>query len=62
LCPTGLIDWECAAWTPEYWETAASSHSHYRWMWCWKDILPVAFPTYVDDLIIDTHVQLSQCG
>ncbi|KAJ7922086.1 hypothetical protein B0H13DRAFT_1506091, partial [Mycena leptocephala] len=20
LCPTGIVDWECAAWMPEYWE------------------------------------------
>ncbi|KAJ7913848.1 hypothetical protein B0H13DRAFT_1529976, partial [Mycena leptocephala] len=52
LRPTGLIDWECAAWAPEYWERASSSRVHYNFMWCWKDILDKAFPKHEDDMAL----------
>ncbi|KAJ7256202.1 kinase-like domain-containing protein [Mycena haematopus] len=58
---TGLVDWECAAWMPEYWENVLSSHGHYLWMWCWKDICHDAFPQYEDDLVIDRLIQKDWC-
>ncbi|KAF9450789.1 hypothetical protein P691DRAFT_773626 [Macrolepiota fuliginosa MF-IS2] len=58
LCPTGLIDWECAAWMPEYWETASSSRYQFRYMWCWKDIVRDVFPEYDDDLAIERQILL----
>ncbi|KAJ7900726.1 hypothetical protein B0H14DRAFT_3104210 [Mycena olivaceomarginata] len=61
LCPTGIIDWECAAWMPEYWENVSSSYGAYWSMWCWKDIRRDAFPQYEDDLIIDRQIQKSWC-
>jgi aminoglycoside phosphotransferase len=62
LRPTGLIDWECAAWMPEYWEVAASTRSHFGRMWCWKDIVRDAFPRYDDDLAVDYQLQLGWDG
>ncbi|KAG5349148.1 hypothetical protein C0989_005597 [Termitomyces sp. Mn162] len=56
--PTGLIDWECAGWMPEYWETASSSRNQFGRMWCWKDILHDAFPKYEDDLTLEYHIQM----
>ncbi|KAJ6502186.1 hypothetical protein C8R45DRAFT_611535 [Mycena sanguinolenta] len=61
LCPTGIVDWECAAWMPEYWENVSSSYNAYWSMWCWKDLRRAAFPQYDDDLIIDRQVQKSWC-
>jgi hypothetical protein len=46
LHPTGLIDWEYAAWMPEYWETVSSSRGHFTYMWRWKDSWRAAFPGY----------------
>ncbi|KAJ7094549.1 hypothetical protein B0H15DRAFT_829994 [Mycena belliarum] len=59
LRPTGLVDWECAGWMPEYWETVASSRSSFVFMWCWKDIRREAFPAYEAELELDKQVQIS---
>ncbi|KAJ7629395.1 hypothetical protein DFH06DRAFT_719388 [Mycena polygramma] len=59
LRPTGIVDWECAAWMPEYWETVSSSRVHYARMWGWKDILREAFPRYETELELDRAIQIS---
>ncbi|KAJ7763579.1 hypothetical protein DFH07DRAFT_738630, partial [Mycena maculata] len=59
LRPTGIIDWECAAWMPEYWETVSSSRGHYAYMWRWKDIRGEAFPRYEVEVELDREVQMS---
>ena len=56
--PTGLVDWECAGWMPEYWELAASTRVQYRLMWFWKDIVRDAFPRYDDDFALEYPIQL----
>ncbi|KAJ7802836.1 hypothetical protein B0H14DRAFT_1652234, partial [Mycena olivaceomarginata] len=32
LRPTGIVDWECASWMPEYWETVSSLRGHWAYM------------------------------
>ncbi|KAJ6567490.1 hypothetical protein B0H10DRAFT_1754027, partial [Mycena sp. CBHHK59/15] len=46
---TGLIDWECAGWMPEYWELASST----RRMYAWRNMYPRCFPRYDDDLTLE---------
>ncbi|KAJ7447285.1 hypothetical protein B0H11DRAFT_2290174 [Mycena galericulata] len=58
LRPTGIVDWEYAAWMPEYWETLSSSRSHFAYMWRWKDIRREAFPRYEAELELDKEVQM----
>jgi hypothetical protein len=57
LRPTGLINWEYAAWRLEYWETVSSSCGHFAYMWRWKDIWRAAFPGYEAELELDMEVQ-----
>ncbi|KAJ7931018.1 hypothetical protein B0H13DRAFT_2651691 [Mycena leptocephala] len=60
LRPTGILDWECAAWMPEYWETVSSSRGHYEYMWRWKDIRRDAFPRYEAEVELDREIQMSR--
>ncbi|KAF5354554.1 hypothetical protein D9758_011201 [Tetrapyrgos nigripes] len=55
-CPTGLIDWETAAWMPEYWETTSSIRTHFSRMYIWKDIVNKYFPQYDDDKLLEFHI------
>ncbi|KAH6894971.1 hypothetical protein BKA70DRAFT_1117314, partial [Coprinopsis sp. MPI-PUGE-AT-0042] len=55
---TGLVDWETAAWMPEYWERAASTRSHYIYFYGWVDLVPEAFPEYEDDMALEACIQL----
>ncbi|KAJ7052774.1 hypothetical protein C8F01DRAFT_1090419 [Mycena amicta] len=57
LRPTGLIDWECAAWMPEYWEALSSSRGAFRNMRIWKEVRRDAFPVYMEELAFDEEVQ-----
>ncbi|KAF8216831.1 hypothetical protein K438DRAFT_1658325 [Mycena galopus ATCC 62051] len=59
LRPTGIVDWECAAWMPEYWETVSSARGAFGYMWRWKDIRREAFPAYEAEVELDRAVQLS---
>ncbi|KAJ7837058.1 hypothetical protein B0H14DRAFT_2513953 [Mycena olivaceomarginata] len=59
LQPTGIVDWECAAWMPEYWETMSSSRGSFAYMWRWKDIRRESFPAYEAELELDREVQKS---
>lgn len=56
--PTGLIDWECAGWMPEYWETASSFRSAHSRAPVWKDIVRESFPKYDDDMSLEWRIQL----
>jgi aminoglycoside phosphotransferase (APT) family kinase protein len=56
---TGLVDWETAAWMPEYWERAASTRSHFIFFYGWTDFVPEAFPEYDDDMALEANIQLS---
>ncbi|KAJ7192935.1 hypothetical protein GGX14DRAFT_593791 [Mycena pura] len=60
LRPTGIIDWECAAWMPDYWETVSSSRGHYAYMWRWKDIRRETFTRYEAEVELDRAVQISR--
>ncbi|KAJ6583293.1 hypothetical protein B0H10DRAFT_2097444 [Mycena sp. CBHHK59/15] len=60
LRPAGIVDWECAAWMPVYWETVSSSRGHYAYMWRWKDIRREAFPRYEAEVELDKEVQMSR--
>ncbi|KAJ7718798.1 kinase-like domain-containing protein [Mycena metata] len=55
--PTGLIDWECAGWLPEYWELASSTRAPFERMYIWRDMYPRCFPRYDDDLTLELHIQ-----
>ncbi|KAJ3891683.1 kinase-like domain-containing protein [Lentinula edodes] len=55
---TGLIDWECAGWMPEYWEKAASLRSAWIRAEPWSKIIRDGFPEYEDDMILEKRIQL----
>ncbi|KAF7293022.1 Mediator of RNA polymerase II transcription subunit 13 [Mycena indigotica] len=57
LRPTGIIDWECAAWMPEYWEALSSSRGAFREMQYWKDVRRSVFQEYKDEMDLDTRIQ-----
>ncbi|KAJ3756061.1 kinase-like domain-containing protein [Lentinula raphanica] len=54
---TGLIDWECASWMPEYWEKANSLRSFWVHVAYWKDIVQDSFPDYSDDMRLEYRIQ-----
>ncbi|KAF7298320.1 Mediator of RNA polymerase II transcription subunit 13 [Mycena kentingensis (nom. inval.)] len=58
LRPTALIDWECAAWMPEYWERLASSRGGFLTMWKWRDMRETIFRAYDEELELDREIQL----
>lgn len=55
--PTGLVDWECAAWMPEYWERAASFRSHFSRLYGWREIVLNGYPEYDDDMTLEQQIQ-----
>ncbi|KAK7454082.1 hypothetical protein VKT23_011593 [Stygiomarasmius scandens] len=51
LKPSGLVDWECASWMPEYWEYTRSLWLRQRYTgWC--DLLTRIFPGYSSEKAI----------
>ncbi|KZV68878.1 hypothetical protein PENSPDRAFT_581803 [Peniophora sp. CONT] len=50
--PVGLVDWECAAWLPEYWEIVSSIAQIARSNE-WHDLLRGILPMYDDELALD---------
>jgi aminoglycoside phosphotransferase len=54
---TGLIDWECAGWMPEYWELASSTRVPFQRMYAWRNMYPRCFPRYDDDLTLELQIQ-----
>ncbi|TFK96235.1 hypothetical protein BDV98DRAFT_576454, partial [Pterulicium gracile] len=56
---TGLIDWECAAWMPGYWEalSSAKNGSHGRW----GEVVNTLFSEYQQDVELhNSYVHYSQ--
>lgn len=50
--PVGIVDWQCAAWLPEYWELV-SSVSQCPLYVEWHDMLRDILPMYDDELALD---------
>ncbi|VDC00533.1 unnamed protein product [Peniophora sp. CBMAI 1063] len=50
--PVGLVDWECAAWLPEYWEIVSSVAQCPRSKE-WRNMLRDILPMYDDELALD---------
>ncbi|KAJ3969499.1 kinase-like domain-containing protein [Lentinula raphanica] len=55
---TGLIDWECASWMPEYWEKASSLRSFWIRVLSWTAVVQDSFPEYSDDMILEYRIQV----
>ncbi|KAF7800195.1 hypothetical protein EIP86_011442 [Pleurotus ostreatoroseus] len=58
--PVGLVDWECAAWMPEYWELTATvvrRQSYRPWMEVFKRI----FPQYREELAVEIELWKTAC-
>ena len=57
---TGLIDWDCAGWFPEYWDYAVAIYHHRRnpfWVGCFSRV----FPQYEDELEIEKEIWKVHC-
>ena len=57
---TGLIDWDCAGWFPEYWDYAVAIYHHRRnpfWVGCFSRV----FPQYEDELEIEREIWKVHC-
>lgn len=57
---TGLIDWDCAGWYPEYWDYAVAIYHirrHPFWVGCFSRI----FPQYQDELEIEKAIWEVHC-
>lgn len=51
---SGIVDWECAGWYPEYWEYT-KAHFSARWTPRWSaDVLDQAFDNYYDELRLES--------
>ncbi|VDB89961.1 unnamed protein product [Peniophora sp. CBMAI 1063] len=50
--PVGLVDWECAAWLPEYWEIVSSVAQCPR-STEWRNMFRSLFPMYDNELALD---------
>lgn len=50
---SGIVDWECAGWYPEYWEYS-KAHFTVRYSARWiADVLDQIFPSYRDELEVE---------
>ena len=50
---SGIVDWECAGWYPEYWEYS-KMHFTVRFTSRWlADVVDEVFPTYRDELHVE---------
>ncbi|TFL00939.1 hypothetical protein BDV98DRAFT_568982 [Pterulicium gracile] len=57
---TGLVDWEAAAWMPEYWELVTARRDGQDEESVWKDVMLDAFPSeYRRELEIDDYADQS---
>ena len=52
---TGLIDWECAGWYPEYWDYAICI-DHIRRLPFWVNSLRRIFPQYADEIEVEEEM------
>ncbi|KAG6841786.1 hypothetical protein C0991_006670 [Blastosporella zonata] len=55
LRPCALIDWECAAWMPEYWEYTQTVYLRERYIG-WKKVFTDIFPDYNAELTVERAV------
>ncbi|KAJ4499765.1 hypothetical protein C8R41DRAFT_893308 [Lentinula lateritia] len=55
---TGLVDWECAGWMPDYWEKAMSLRAAWIRVVPWSEIVKDSFPVYHDDMILEQRIQI----
>ena len=53
--PTGLVDWECAAWMPEYWELAATLWRRQRYT-AWFESFSEILPQYRDEMVVEREL------
>ncbi|PPQ97045.1 hypothetical protein CVT26_001268 [Gymnopilus dilepis] len=53
--PCALIDWECAAWMPEYWEYTRCLYLRERYVE-WKELFTQIFPGYEDELAVERAI------
>jgi len=50
--PVGLVDWESAAWMPEYWEFTAAMAKQLRYG-PWAEVFRRIFRQYEDELALE---------
>src|SRR5260221_4974040 len=60
--PVGLIDWQCAAWMPEYWELTATLCRRQRYPGGqWYKVFKQALPPYEEELAVETELWKTIC-
>ena len=52
---SGLIDWECAGWYPEYWDYTIAIY-HIRKLPFWVEPMNRIFPQYEDELEVEREM------
>ena len=58
--PTGLVDWQCAAWMPEYWELTSAMWRRQRYP-AWNTAFTQAFPQYADEVAVEAELWKTIC-
>ncbi|KAK0476343.1 hypothetical protein IW261DRAFT_1490773 [Armillaria novae-zelandiae] len=53
--PVGLVDWECAAWMPEYWEYTRAIYIRQSYKGWWN-LFRRIFPDYDDELDVEAAI------
>ena len=51
MCVVGLLDWETAAWIPEYWEPIKMMHGNSNKDW--EELVMQIFPGYKKEIKVD---------
>jgi aminoglycoside phosphotransferase len=52
---SGIVDWECAAWLPEYWEYTRS-HWHRDGYLEWHSFMDAVFDTWPEELAVEEEI------
>lgn len=58
--PSGLVDWQCAAWMPEYWELTSAIWTRQRYA-AWRNAFTRALPLYSDELAVEIELFKTIC-
>lgn len=58
--PSGLIDWECAGWYPEYWDYTIAIY-HIKRLPFWVNSLSRIFPEYAEELEVEKEMWKVNC-
>ncbi|KAF8066471.1 hypothetical protein FPV67DRAFT_1417590 [Lyophyllum atratum] len=58
--PTGLVDWQCAAWMPEYWELTTALWRRQRYGG-WVNAFTRALPQYTEELEVEMELWKTIC-